>query len=115
MAVSYARRQQMRQLKRTALHGSRASMTLAGAAFVAYAGNATLALMLVLLTCVLMLASRRSWQLAARSRLGPYLRRKSGARSGRYEAKDGKSNTPPTGPAPATSTTSCAHLWGLAF
>ena len=88
MAVSYARRQQLRQLKRAALHASRASMTLAGAAFVA-AGNATLALMLVLLTCVLMLASRRSWQLAARSRVEPYLRRKSGARSGRYEAKDG--------------------------
>ena len=70
MAVSYARRQQMRQLKRAALHASRASMTLAIAAFVAYAGNATLALMLVLLTCVLVLASRRSWQLAARSRVG---------------------------------------------
>ncbi len=70
MAVSYARRQQLRQLKRAALHASRASMTLAGAAFVAYAGNGALALMLVLLTCVLVLASRRSWQLAARSRVG---------------------------------------------
>jgi len=34
MAASYARRQQLRQLKRAALHASRASMTLAGAVFV---------------------------------------------------------------------------------
>ncbi len=65
----YARRQQLRQLTRAALHASRASMTLAGATFVAYAGNGALALMLVLLTCVLVLASRRSRQLAARSRV----------------------------------------------
>ena len=70
MAVSYARRQQLRQLKRAALHAVGASMTLTGAAVVAYAGNGTLALMLVLLTCVPVLASRRSWQLAARSRVG---------------------------------------------
>ena len=90
-------------------------MTLAGAAFVAYAGNGALALMLVLLTCVLVLASRRRGNSLPAAEWEPYLRRKSGARSGRYEAKDGKSNTPPTGPAPATSTTSCAHLWALAF
>ncbi len=43
--------------------------TLAGAAFVAGNGMLALVLVLVLLTYVLVLASRRSWQLAARSRV----------------------------------------------
>jgi Nuclease-related domain len=70
MAVSYPRRQQLRRLRYAALRAAGAAVALVAAVLVAGAGEGTLAPLLVLLSGVLALASRRALRLSARSRMG---------------------------------------------
>ena len=68
--VSYPRRQQLRRLTHAASRGAGAVVALVAAFLVAAAGQLPLALVLVLLSLALGLASRGALRLAARSRVG---------------------------------------------
>jgi hypothetical protein len=70
MTVSYVRRQQRRRLTTAASRAAGAAVVFGAAVPAAAGGEAELGLLLVLLSGVLALASRRALRLAARSRVG---------------------------------------------
>src|SRR3954470_8972802 len=70
MRASYARRQEWRRLRKAASRGAGAAVAILAAALAASANQAVLAILLVLVSGVLTLASRHALGLARRSRVG---------------------------------------------